>query len=132
MVICLKESVSRRFYLLYPQEYVEPRLQQLIDEESYDSNPTPVYALRNQSAATASFDAYDRLVSVKAPALILAGGSDRLISPENSWLIASKLPNAELHILPGLGHGFLKQDTRMSVKLILDFTSRVDRVIADE
>jgi pimeloyl-ACP methyl ester carboxylesterase len=96
-------------------------------DESYDANPTPVYALKCQSAATASFDAYDRLSGLKVPALIIAGGSDRLILPENSRLLAERIPEAELHVLPGLGHGFLKQATADSVDLILKFTSRLDR-----
>jgi pimeloyl-ACP methyl ester carboxylesterase len=121
-----RERVKTMVNLLYPKSYAEPRLEQLITEESYDSNPTPVYALRNQSAATTAFDAYDRLPLVKAPALILAGELDRLIPPENSRMLASRLPDSELHILPGLGHGFLKQDTSGSIKLIIDFTKRVD------
>jgi pimeloyl-ACP methyl ester carboxylesterase len=121
------DQVKAIVYLLYPKEYVEQRLDELISEESYDANPTPVYALKCQSAATASFDAYDRLPGLKMPALIIAGGSDRLIPPENSRLLAERIPEAELHILPGLGHGFLKQATASSVDLILRFTSRVDR-----
>ena len=121
-----KERVETMVRLLYPESYVEPRLEQLISEESYDANPTPVYALRNQSSATSSFDAYDRLPQVNVHALILTGDSDRLIPPENSQLLASRLPNAELHLLPGLGHGFLKQETAGSMKLILDFIYRVE------
>jgi pimeloyl-ACP methyl ester carboxylesterase len=121
------DQVKALVYLLYPKEYVEPRLEELISEESYDANPTPVYALKCQSAATASFDAYDKLPGLKIPTLILTGGSDRLIPPENSCLLAERIPEAELHILPGLGHGFMKQATADSVDLILKFTSRVDR-----
>ena len=120
-----RERVKTMVYLLYPEKYVESRLEQLIAEESYDSNPTPVYALKSQSAATASFDAFDRLSGLGMPALILAGDSDRLIPPDNSRLLASRIPRSELHILPGVGHGFLKQETRRSVELILDFTHRV-------
>ncbi len=74
-----RERVETMVRLLYPESYVESRLEQLISEESYDANPTPVYALRNQSAATSSFDAYDRLPQVNVHALILTGDSDRLI-----------------------------------------------------
>ncbi len=40
--------------------------------------------------------------------------------------MASRLPNSELHFLPGLGHGFLKQEIAGSMKLILDFIDRVE------
>ena len=121
------DRVKALLYLLYPQDYVEPRLEELIAEESYDANPTPIYALKSQNAATASFDAYDRLQDLKVPSLILAGDSDRLIPPENSRILAERIPGAELHILPGLGHGFIKQATTETVKLILDFISRVEK-----
>ena len=121
------ERVKALIYLLYPKDYVEPRLEELIAEESYDAHPTPIYALRSQNAATASFDAYDRLQYLKVPSLILAGDSDRLIPPENSRILAERIPGAELHILPGLGHGFIKQATTETVKLILDFISRVEK-----
>ncbi len=125
----LHDRVKALIYLLYPREYAEPRLEELIAEESYDANPTPVYALRNQGAATSSFYDFDRLPELKVPTLILAGDSDRLIPPENSRLLADRIRGAELHILPSLGHGFLKQATEESVKLILDFTSRVDNAL---
>ncbi|MGD0803492.1 MAG: alpha/beta hydrolase [Candidatus Bathyarchaeia archaeon] len=121
------DQVKALIYLLYPREYIEPRLEELINEESYDTNPTPVYALKSQSAATATFDSYDRLQELKIPALILTGGNDRLIPPDNSRLLAERIPGGELHILPGLGHGFLKQATAQVVDLILEFTSRVDK-----
>jgi pimeloyl-ACP methyl ester carboxylesterase len=121
------DRIKALVYLLYPRDYVEPRLEDLIAEESYDANPTPVYALRNQSAATSTFDAYERLQDLKVPALILTGDSDRLIPPDNSCLLAQRIPGAELHIIPGVGHGFIKQETTETVKLILDFTSRVDK-----
>jgi pimeloyl-ACP methyl ester carboxylesterase len=122
----IHDRVKALIYLLYPRDYAEPHLEELIAEESYDANPTPVYVLRSQSAATSSFYDYDRLPEVKVPTLILAGDIDRLIPPENSRLLAERIQGAGLHILPGLGHGFLKQATAKSVKLILDFTSSVD------
>jgi len=121
------DRVKALIYLLYTREYVKPRLEELIAEESYDANPTPIYALKNQSAATASFDANEKLQDLKVPALIITGDSDRLIPPENGHILAGRIPGAELHVLPGLGHGFIKQATTETAKLILDFTSRIDK-----
>ncbi len=122
-----RERVRTMVYLLYPKEYADPRIDALIEEESYDANPTPVHALVSQSAATASFDSWDRLPELKVPTLILAGDGDRLLPPGNSRLLAERIPGSELHILPGMGHGFLKQATDVSVKLILGFITRVER-----
>jgi 3-oxoadipate enol-lactonase len=122
-----RERVEKMVYLLYPREYVLPRLEQLVKEESYDENPTPIYALKNQSAALAGFDSYDLLPGISLPVLVMAGECDRLIPPGNSNLIASRIPASELHILGGLGHGLLKQATAETSELILSFTARVDR-----
>ena len=81
-----------------------------------------MYALKSQSAATDSFDPYERLQDLKVPSLILTGDSDRLIPPENSRLLAQRIPDSERYVLPGLGHGFIKQATTETVKVILNFT----------
>jgi 3-oxoadipate enol-lactonase len=120
------DRVKALVYLLYPKEYLDTRLEELISEESYESNPTPVYALKCQSAALASFDAYDRLPNLKIPVLVITGDRDQLIPPENSRLLAERIPGAELQVMTGLGHGFLKQATHNSVDRILRFTSRID------
>ncbi len=120
------ERVKSLVYLLYPSRYVDPRREELIKEESYDENPTPIYALRNQSAAIAGFDAYEQLPHLSIPALILTGDEDSLIPPENSRILAQRIPGAELKVLSGLGHGLLKQDTGKVVGVVLDFLSRVD------
>ena len=112
--------------LLYPRGYVEENLKALVAEETYTDHPTPAYALRRQSEAIAGFDAYDELPSLDVPALVMAGGEDQLTPPENSRILAARLRDAELVVLPGPGHGFLKQDTRLAVRHILAFTSRVD------
>jgi pimeloyl-ACP methyl ester carboxylesterase len=63
----IHDRVKALIYLLYPRDYAEPHLEELIAEERYDANPTPVYVLRSQSAATSSFYDYDRLPEVKVP-----------------------------------------------------------------
>lgn len=90
-----RERVRAMVYLLYQREYADSRIEELIEEESYDANPTPVHALLSQSAATASFNPWDRLPELKVPALIMAGDSDRLLPPENSRLLAERIPGSE-------------------------------------
>jgi pimeloyl-ACP methyl ester carboxylesterase len=50
-----------------------------------------------------------RLVGIAHPTLVANGDHDVLIPTRNSRLLASNLPNAELSIYPGAGHGFLFQ-----------------------
>ena len=50
-----------------------------------------------------------RLKALFQPVLVADGESDVLMPPENSRLLARYLPDAQLHIYPNAGHGFLFQ-----------------------
>ena len=53
------------------------------------------------------FNALDitaRLEEITAPACVLVGEQDILKPPHYARTIASRLPNAELHVIPGAGH----------------------------
>jgi len=56
------------------------------------------------------------------PTLVIAGDSDRLIPPENSKIIASRIPGAELVMVKNAGHAFTQSPD--AVKAILDFLKR--------
>ncbi len=50
-----------------------------------------------------------RLAALFQPTLVADGASDILMPAKNSRLLAKHLPNAQLHIYPNAGHGFLFQ-----------------------
>jgi pimeloyl-ACP methyl ester carboxylesterase len=84
--------------------------------------PTPLHGLNGQMLAVAGADTYERLPRIKVPTLVITGDSDRLIPPENSKIIVSRIPGAELVILPNAGHGFTESPD--AVKAMLDFLKR--------
>lgn len=49
---------------------------------------------------------YPRLGNLTAPTLVMAGTNDAFIPPENSSIIAHKIPGALLRFIPGAGHVF--------------------------
>jgi pimeloyl-ACP methyl ester carboxylesterase len=59
-----------------------------------------------QAAAGATFDAFDRLGALAAPALVQHGDEDVVVDPRNADLLVELLPNAHLERLPGTGHLF--------------------------
>ena len=61
------------------------------------------------------------LPELKAPTLVICGAKDRLIPPENSRLLASRIPNAELAMIENAGHGFITDSAEESSKIILSF-----------
>ncbi|MEM3149183.1 MAG: alpha/beta hydrolase, partial [Candidatus Jordarchaeales archaeon] len=64
---------------------------------------------------------YDRLGSINKPTLVVSGGKDILVPPENGRLIAEKIPNAKLVVFEGSGHGLITQERERFVKLVIDF-----------
>ena len=46
----------------------------------------------------------DRLATMRVPTLLVHGSLDAISKPDDSRLLAKRLLDAELHILPGLGH----------------------------
>lgn len=83
--------------------------------------PTPIDCWTRQAQAAAGFDISAGLGSIAAPTLILHGDQDRVVPFENSYLLAERMPNAELRLLHGGGHlVFIEQADRFN-KAVLDF-----------
>jgi pimeloyl-ACP methyl ester carboxylesterase len=82
-------------------------------------------AILAQVAATQTHDAADRLAKIAVPTLVLTGDADLLIPPQNSDLIASKIPGAKLVKIPGGSHGFNFETPELFNKAVLDFLSIV-------
>jgi 3-oxoadipate enol-lactonase len=57
-----------------------------------------------QAAAGQAFDAWDRLPALAAPTLVLHGTEDVVVDPENSRLLAERIPEARLEWYEGCGH----------------------------
>jgi pimeloyl-ACP methyl ester carboxylesterase len=87
-------------------------------------HPTPPHAYTCQANFLIMFSSYDRLPQVKAPTLVICGTKDRLMPTENSKILASRIPQAELAMIENAGHGFFTDSAEESSKIILDFLQR--------
>jgi pimeloyl-ACP methyl ester carboxylesterase len=130
-----------RMKRLTPEEAARESLPFLCSQEFIDNNPdiveqwiaksveyvTPVHGYMRQTEAIMGHDAYDRLPQIKAPTLVITGTADRMVPFENSRLLASRIPNAELVILENVGHGFFIEAAEEADKAILDFLGRHQR-----
>jgi 3-oxoadipate enol-lactonase len=86
--------------------------------------PTPPHGYASQASTIRTIDTYDRLPQIKAPTLVIAGDSDRIIPSGNSPILASRIPGAELVMLKNSGHGFFGDAARGSITAIIDFLKR--------
>ena len=108
--------------LLFSQEFIDnnPDIMDVFIADMLEY-PTPPHGYQRQGEAVMGFNAYDRLPEIKVPTLVIAGTADRLIPVENSRILASRIPNAELVILENMGHGFTGEAPEEANKAVLDF-----------
>lgn len=74
--------------------------------------------------ASVYHDTFSRLGRIAAPTLVLHGERDILTPVGNAHLLASRIPDAELAVVPGVGHGYLLEDPDTSHRLFDDFLRR--------
>ena len=65
----------------------------------------PAHVWRGVARELADLPAWRHAADVKAPVLILSGGSDPLFPPEHHAALLRAFPAAQSHY-PGLGHNF--------------------------
>ena len=85
---------------------------------------TPIHGYRRQGEAFMSFNVWDRLPEIEAPTLIMTGTADRLVPAENSRILASRIPNAELIMFEDVGHGFTGEVPDEANRAVLEFLGR--------
>lgn len=84
-------------------------------------NPTPPHAVQGHLKAIDAFDACADLARIKAPTLVIAGAGDPLIPAENSRLIASRIPGAQLLLLPDASHFFWIEKPQETAAALIRF-----------
>ncbi|MCH8844401.1 MAG: alpha/beta fold hydrolase [SAR324 cluster bacterium] len=83
--------------------------------------PPPAHAVKGHLAAIEAFDGSQRLCDISAPTLVITGDSDRLIVPQNSHLLAERIPNARLVVLPQAAHFFWAEKPAQSAQALIEF-----------
>lgn len=74
------------------------------------SQPPARGARAAQAAAGARYAGRLRQTRIRAHTLVLQGAADTIVNPRNARLLADRIPNAQLRILPELGHLLFWED----------------------
>jgi len=80
--------------------------------------PIPDHAEKLHAQASLAHDAWDRLPEISAPTLILSGIDDPIVPVRNAYLLADRIPGAELYLVPRGRHMFF-----------LEYRKEVDREV---
>jgi len=124
----LEEVIRQLIPFLFSQEFIEKN-PDIVEKRVAKSleYPTPMHGITRQAEAIMGHDTYELLPRMKLPTLVIAGDNDRLIPVENSRILASRIPKAELAIIKGAGHEFFIEDAKAANRTILDFLGRLKK-----
>ena len=119
-----EERASEILRLFMTREYAEknPDIMQHMMGRMVEYSAPSGRAIRWQQASMAA-DTCERLPEIKAPTLVVHGEADKALPVENSRILASRIPNAELVIFPNAGH-LLIEAWEEYCKVMLDFLKR--------
>ncbi|MBW1682640.1 MAG: alpha/beta fold hydrolase [Deltaproteobacteria bacterium] len=82
--------------------------------------------LQKQWTAIQGHDTWAGLPRIQAPTLVLTGDEDVLVPPENTKILAQRIPGAEALVIPGGAHQFLVERAEASNRAVLEFLDSVD------
>ena len=127
-----------RMAKMTPEEITRQAVPFCLSQEFIEKNPdiverrvaksleylAPPHGATRQAAAIMGHDTYELLPKIELPTLVIAGDNDRLVPVENSRILASRIPKAELVIIKGAGHEFFIENAEESNKIVLNFLRR--------
>ena len=73
-----------------------------------------------QAESCVTHDAYDELVRIACPTLVIGGTEDRIVTGQASEELAARIPGSELYLYEGLSHG-LYEEAPDFLRRIADF-----------
>lgn len=128
-----RKAAEIGFFYMYSDGFLTQNRERLLQRaEELAHLRAPEVGLRGHFQAVMGHDTLDRLHQILAPTLVLTGDADPLVPPQNSRLIASRIPGATLIEYPGMKHGFFLEGGPLVNRAIIDFalkrTAEVDAV----
>jgi pimeloyl-ACP methyl ester carboxylesterase len=121
----MDEAMMLQMRILYTSRYIQENRKDIIKAWMSMKYPTPPYVYERQFQAITNFDTYDRLPDIRVPTLVLTGEEDVMIPPENSGILADRIPDAQFQTFKDAAHMFLEEVREQAVSAILNFLSRV-------
>jgi pimeloyl-ACP methyl ester carboxylesterase len=77
-----------------------------------------------QAMGTSQWSGYDRLPTIGTPTMVLHGEIDRLVPLANGEILADRIPQAEMVVVPGANHVLTTDEPEQVNKVLLDWLDR--------
>ncbi|MEC3956573.1 alpha/beta fold hydrolase [Nocardia sp. CDC153] len=85
-------------------------------------DPTmPAHSRRHHLTASTRHNAWDLLPHITSPTLVLHGTDDLLNPTANAPLLATRIPDAQLHLIPQGRHAYFEEFRHLASPAVLDF-----------
>jgi pimeloyl-ACP methyl ester carboxylesterase len=101
------------------QEWLDWRIANPLDLAGYQAQMAIGLGLISEEA---SFE--NKLPGIEVPTLILFGAHDKVVPPANAELLAAKIPNPKIVILPDAGHFFPMEVPHAASQVVIDFVKQ--------
>jgi pimeloyl-ACP methyl ester carboxylesterase len=88
-------------------------------------NPQPGYAWTRQMMAGLKFDSAARAGEIKAPAIVINGTEDRIVSPESAQELSESIPDSKYIPIEGSGHLLFIERSEEFNEAVLGFLDEV-------
>ncbi len=122
------QQVKSHMSVLFSREFYTKMTKDKVLYEDYKQNfltdRTRYQDYVNQSSAIEKHDTRAVLHEIKIPTLIIVGTEDMLLPPSHSRKIHKRIPNSELHVIEGVGHGLTIEAADKINQLIWDFINK--------
>lgn len=114
------DIVNRMFSVLFPEEWRAAHDPARYCPDVYETTSEEI-AARQAETFFGWPGSYDRLPQIRCPVLVVTGSEDVVIPPENSRVLAERIPGARLAVFPGAGHGLQYQCAETFGRTVLKF-----------
>lgn len=120
-----QERASALAHAALSAEYLQSH-PEIIEELAAARQERPIdpAALARRRAAVQQHDTADRLSRISCPTLVITGKQDKIVSWENSQLLARAIPHATLHVLETPGHLFWVECLEETIRILVGFLSQ--------
>ncbi|TSA47661.1 MAG: alpha/beta fold hydrolase [Deltaproteobacteria bacterium] len=117
-----QEAIQKGMKLLFSDRTIQqnPDVVQRYREVSKRFSPA-VQTLRHQIKAIQGHDTWEDLIHIQNPTLVLTGSEDVLIPPENSRILAERIPRAQLQVIEKVGHQLFIEEPDACNRAVLKF-----------
>ncbi len=115
-----QDLANRMFSVLFPRDWLTGHDPWQYCPEVHETTSEAV-AAQQAEALFSWVGTWERLPAIRSPTLVITGTEDVVIPPENSRILADRIPGARLEAIPGAGHGLMYQCPDLFAGMVLRF-----------